>query len=84
MLSVILYKLSCYPRGKKDGDATERLAKTRFSYELTPHNFSYEPMVLGLAIVAKTGLITVMAFWYFSVESLILIDSGTLSALLAW
>ena len=84
MISSILYKPSCCPRGKKDENATELFAKTRFSYELTPHNFSYGPMVLELATVAKTGLITVMAFWYFSVESLILIDSGTLSALLAW
>ena len=50
MVSGILYKPGCCPRDKKGENATERFAKTRFSYELTPHNFSYGPIVLGLMI----------------------------------
>ena len=46
---------SRFLRGRKDENATERLAKTRFSYELTLHNFSYGPMVLELVIVTDVS-----------------------------
>ena len=53
MISGILYKPGCCPKGRSrffkgqgGENATERLAKTRFSYELTLDNFSYELMVL--------------------------------------